>query len=715
MDIVSRLQAFFRGEPASTQKNYNGDWTVVGGSSDSVHESNLLLNNKEWVYIAIDRIASAVTSVPIRVMKYKSTGDDQEVFNGPLVEFLEAPGPGLTGKDFIYLNTVYKELTGNAFWERLGRDGITPLLPTKVRPVISGNTITAYEYYDGAQVRRIKLEDILHDRYIDPAKPYWGAGKLQKIARWVDTSTYTNEFLRMFFLNGATFGGFITTEEETEERIKMIKAGLANDHVGVANAHKIGVLPKGSDYKQTTSKMSDMEMGATDDRYRDKILAGFGVPKSIVGLVEDVNRANAEANEYTFAKYTIKPIVVDLIEFLNVHVAKKLDPTGQYYFDYEEFVPVNMEIELKERQLALGGQSYKTVNEVRAEQGLPPVDGGDVVYGPPFQSPLGSPSAYPEPVLPPESDDDDEDEPTPTKGKQRRVPGKYGRVKTYQDRRKGVETITNDIGKKLEDIFGSQDAMDALAHKNFVGRVESYLERVATAVRLFNSEQRQRVVGEIGRITKSSEKAVSKSDLFDIESEIPIMINFVAPLLRGLMTEQALAEWNAQGFDGEFDSGDKRLAKIVDLTAKRLAKTYNNTTAKLLKNALNQGISEGEGLADLTKRVQEIYEFSDQSRAKAVAHTESFYIANKGSLEAYRQSGVVKTQRWYTAEDERVCEFCYPMNGKIVDVGDTYFKKGDVMTGSDGGTLALDYRSIDVPPIHTNCRCFVRPELIEID
>ena len=98
----------------------------------------------------------------------------------------------------------------------------------------------------------------------------------------------------------------------------------------------------------------------------------------------------------------------------------------------------------------------------------------------------------------------------------------------------------------------------------------------------------------------------------------------------------------------------------------------------------------------------------------AVARTESFYIANEGSKEAYRQSGVVKTVRWYTAEDEGVCPYCGPMHGRVIGVSETFFERGEEAQEEGVSPLTLDYRAIDVPPLHTNCRCFIRPEQIEV-
>lgn len=704
MWIFNNLRQFFGSKQKSTNLS-SDNWINLSGNNEGVNERNLLLNNKEWVFVAVDKVASSVAGVRFKVMQYKRNGDDQEVFDGPLVDFLENPAQGFTGKDFIYLNTAWKELTGNAFWEKDKKGKLIPMIPTSVSPVMSDKgQLLGYRYTQGGVQRVIPLDKVLHDRYINPANPYWGVGKLAKIARWVDTASFSNEFLRRFFLNGATFGGFIETEEESEERIKLIKAGLSNDHVGVENSHKLAVLPKGAKYSKTTANMGEIEMGATDDRYRDKILAGFGVPKTLVGLTTEVNRASAEASEYIFARYTIKPVVDDLIEFLNVHIAPLLDGSDKYYFAYDEFIPVNQELILKEREIALNRQPYKTVNEVRAEVGLPPVKGGDVVLSNPFQLPLGQPEPLPDA---PDDEEDDNEPPTPKKNTPRAF---LSRVRPKEKREDTINKLIDGIATKIAEFEDAKD-YDAIAHKDFVGRVESYLERMENAVRTFNSEQQSRVKQNLGRITKD----VNKGDLFNMDEEVGAMVNFVYPILRGLLTEQAIAEYEAQGFAGTFDNGAETLIKTVERAAKRLAKSYNTTTANLLKKALNDGIGAGDSLSDLTKRVQEIYEFSDVVRAKSVAHTESFYIANKGNKEAYKQSGVVKTIRWYTGEDELVCEYCGPEHGRIVGVTENFYKKGDTVVGRDGGTLNLNYRTIGEPPIHTNCRCFIRPEEIAIN
>lgn len=678
---MSFLSRWFKG----AQKTYDpAQWTTIYSADQT--ERQLLASNKEWVFVAVDKVAKAVAAVRFKVMKYERNGDDEEVFDGAMVDFLDAPAVDFTGKDFIYLDTAYKELTGNAFWELLPGTKVAPLIPTAVRPKLLGQKLVGFKYHDGLKDRDLRLDQVLHDRYVDPRKPYWGVGKLEKIARWVDTSSYANEFLRLFFINGAQFGGFIKTEEESEERIKLIKAGLANDHTGVQNSHKIAVLPRGAEYQGATANMSDMQYRELDEQYRDKILAGFGVPKTLVGFTTDVNRASAEASEYIFAKYTVKPVVDDFLEFLNTKVAPLLDPSGKFYFACDEFVPENVEAKLKERELALNKQPYKTVNEIRAEEGLPPVANGDTIYSTPGiaigekpPAPIGNPAQKAKVV------------PRRSRGFERK------------------ELMLDGIVAKVAEIAAQIDP-DEESHKSFVSRVDAHEKLIAGKVRDFNNRQEREVVMNVNRLTK----AVATHDLFDMDAEVGVLIDFVGPLLKGLLTEQAVAEYLAQEFAGTFNTGASSLDRIVELAAKRLAHSYNDTTATLLKDALNDGLGAGESFGQLAERVRGVYAFSDSVRAEAVARTEAFYIANEGSREAYRQSGVVKSVRWYTAEDERVCEFCGPMHGRVVKVTETFFKKGETVEGRDGGTLSTDYRAIDVPPLHTNCRCFIRPEEIAV-
>jgi SPP1 gp7 family putative phage head morphogenesis protein len=149
-----------------------------------------------------------------------------------------------------------------------------------------------------------------------------------------------------------------------------------------------------------------------------------------------------------------------------------------------------------------------------------------------------------------------------------------------------------------------------------------------------------------------------------------------------------------------------------------MSDSYQHTTLATLESHINDGLQAGESLADITKRVEQVYEFSDNSRAAMVAKTESFRTANDALKTAWQQSGVVKTVRWYTSEKATVCPFCQKMDGTVISVNDVFFKNGESVTAGEGDnaqTMSLDYGDVGAPPLHPLCQCFVRPEDISIN
>lgn len=674
MNIFQKISSLFN------KKSFgeNSLWIPISGGSTNT--TNPLYNNKNWVFVAVDKVAGAASSVRLKVMKTKNDEEDEEIFSGPLADFLYKPHPQLTGKDFTYLTFAYKELCGNAYWKKMEGNKVMPLDPTKVKPVIKDGVLVNYKYTNGTRVEILEIDDVLHDKYPDPASPFFGVGTLRKIDAWVDTDTYATEFNKAFFLNGATFGGFIETDETSAERIKLIREGFIKNHTGSQNAHKTGILPKGAKWTQNAGSMTDMQFSEMDARYRDKILSAFGVPKAVAGIVDDVNRANAEASEYVFSKYTVKPKMDRFVDFLNEYVVPMFDKSGQVYISYDDFIPENMDIKLREREIALNRQPYKTINEVRAETGLSPITGGDVVFGNPFVAPVGSPiKSLPKPK----------------------------RVKK--------DNIGDIVKKAVQAVVANKEITQPIdkvlmKHKQFVSRVEAHQMIVAKKVQDFNVKQRNEVIQRLKQITK----AVTKGDLFDMDTEVGVMIDFMTPVLGQLFKEQLVDEWGDYEFSGLPDTTDSRLNKIIGREAKRLAKSYNDTTANLLKDAINEGIREGDTIPKIAERVSAVYEFSDSYRALSVAHTETFYIANEANREAYRQSGVVEEIKWVTAEDELTCEFCGPLNNKTIDIKENFYDKGQTVSGNAGGKLPMDYRAMDNPPLHPNCRCFIQAVVKDI-
>ena len=126
-----------------------------------------------------------------------------------------------------------------------------------------------------------------------------------------------------------------------------------------------------------------------------------------------------------------------------------------------------------------------------------------------------------------------------------------------------------------------------------------------------------------------------------------------------------------------------------------IAESYQKTTLATLETKINDGLSQGLPLADISKSVQEVYEWSDTWRADRTAKTEAFRTSNTALKSAWQQSGVVKSVKRYTANDP--CPFCRAMEGKTIPVDQNFLENGDSLTvgeGENAQTMSLDYGDV---------------------
>jgi phage portal protein BeeE len=119
----------------------------------------------------------------------------------------------------------------------------------------------------------------------------------------------------------------------------------------VANAHRVAVLEQGMKWVDRKYTMRDMEFSALRNVSRDIIREAFGFPKPLLGSVDDVNRANAEAAEVLFGRWLLVPRLNRIRDALNHDLLPFFGPAAAtgLEFDYEDPVPPDGESENAER------------------------------------------------------------------------------------------------------------------------------------------------------------------------------------------------------------------------------------------------------------------------------------------------------------------------------------------------------------------------------
>ena len=135
----------------------------------------------------------------------------------------------------------------------------------------------------------------------------------------------------------------------------------------------------------------------------------------------------------------------------------------------------------------------------------------------------------------------------------------------------------------------------------------------------------------------------------------------------------------------------------IDFLANYQVQLLGDVTAELasgITRTITQGVLTGKSIPEVAREIGRVVEDKEafrragktvfktaQRRATLIARTETLRAHNEGRMAFYREVGVEKVQ-WLTADDERTCPECAPLDRNVFEM-------------------------VDAPalPAHVHCRC----------
>ena len=658
-----------------------------------------------WQFKAAKLLGETVGNATFRLYRIKADGSWSEIDSHPALDLLHQPNPISTHSELLEMLSMSLDFYGNAYIYMDGADSPTSKPKalyflkaqnvTIIRTDSFPESIVAYKYRHKSREYVFQPHQILHIRESNPDDPLLGFGAVQAMSDSVDLDLSARQWNRAFFRNSARPDLILKSKFKTREQMDPIRMQFEDRYRGTENAHKVAILPDGVEPDKMGWSQKEMDFVEQLKWSRDDILSGMRTPHVVLGLGagENLNRATADATNYIYALRTIMPRLRRIATFLNVLLIPRFGK--DLIVEFDNVVPEDEDLAIKKRMAALGGAPYETVNEVRDELGLEPIDNGDSVMAPFSQMPVGSPKVQPNKSLAPRSA-------YPAFKEAKRMNEVDVKVNV------AVQTVSEKATKSLALIFKAFKVMREEARwQAFVRRVDPYEKLIKKKMAKYANGMAERASASLEEQTKAFDIAT----LLDPRSEVRIIVSAVRPIFDDLYRSEGRTSADLIG--GAFDETAARVDQAVNDAVGLMAETYQEETMRLLRDALKAGLDAGEGIDKLKNRISDIGEFSTDVRAERVAKTEAFRVANMAGREAYRQSGVQKLV-WYTAADEQVCEFCAPLHGTVVGIDENFYDKGDVVQGSDGGTMPVDYANVTGGALHPNCRCQVVPQVEEL-
>jgi HK97 family phage portal protein len=611
--------------------------------------------------------ANYLYSSPSAQRFIRKASDVEEVEEHPFLDLLIKVNDFTNQFDLLEFTFLSQELTGNTYW-LLVKSPLGP--PTEVWPMLpqfmkivpdKTKFILRYEYsVDNISKQIIKPEDLVHFRYLSMKTNFSGMGPLEACVAAADLHKEMNAYEVGLMENRAHPDFAIVLPPEAtmpgEDAQKRIEKKWLKKFRGTQNTGKPTWLYGGAKLEQL--QLSPKELAFLQGRKATltEICAVYGVPLSKI-VTEDVNRANAEAGDYSYMKDTIRPRLRKVEQKMNEKLLPMWDES--LFCAFDDPVPEDKEFRLKqtESHLKVG---YSSINEERQLDGQDEVGWGNVPILPINVVPLGTAAAV--------ADED----------KAIRRQKLHKAPRTLPPLRLPTDAVPESFVEALRGFFKVQQEEILAAFDRDLGGKAVYRKGAEDYMSAWFDMQRWNT--ELNQIT---EPFVRRTFMSGGEGA-----------LRQLTTAR------------QFDTLNPRVAVALERHRHGNVVGINATTVKRLRTSLAEGLEEGETLTELRGRIEGQYDSFDKHRALVIARTEAIWAWNAGAVEGYIQSGMVQKKQWVSSGDQRTCGFCSDMDGKIIGVEKAFWDKGDVMQ-INGSKLSFEYDTIEHPPIHPQCRCTV--------
>lgn len=338
------------------------NFLTSGYGNDTERQIEMYKQNTP-LYSAASFNATAVAGITWRLFQTHTgrgriSGPDprKEVTTHQAIRVWNAPNQFMTGNFFREYSQLLLELTGLVYWVVV-RNAVG--IPVTMWPISRGSMVPVPDpekyligyVYLGPLGERIplQLDEVIPLQMVDPSDPLGGVAPAQPLMTDLDSAKMTAEFRRNYFANSANPGGIIQIEQDTnlsDEEFYELSERWAEQHRGVRNAHRVALIERGK-WIQNDNSLKDLMLVELRQDDRNTVYEGYRVPKSMIGVTEDVNRANAEAAEYVYSKYQLVPKLTRIRDALNVRFLPMFSSAanGEYTWDYDNPVPEDWQVD----------------------------------------------------------------------------------------------------------------------------------------------------------------------------------------------------------------------------------------------------------------------------------------------------------------------------------------------------------------------------------
>jgi HK97 family phage portal protein len=352
-------------------------------TDEIVNSASVLGLSTAWACVTL--LSGTISSLSLDVYK-KEAGIKRPAASHPLQAVLSDPNADQTDIDFWEFMSLSLELWGNAYAHIARRsDGsiisLTPLRPEIVGVYRDDNGAIRYRWYERGQQFDENEGAVFHVRGIG-GDPLGGMSPISWHRNVFGNAQAIERASGTTFKNGVRPSGVMSTEKAfSGPQRSEAETLLREKYSGAMNAGVPMLLDNGLKWESITFNPEEAQMLQSRGFSVEEICRIFGVPPFMVGHTEKVTSfgSGLEQQILGFQKFTLRKRLKKIERAIRKQLMTPADRAAGFSVSF------NLEDLLRGDSVARA-RFYRTllevgvitINEVRALEGLAPIEGGDV-------------------------------------------------------------------------------------------------------------------------------------------------------------------------------------------------------------------------------------------------------------------------------------------------------------------------------------------------
>lgn len=332
-------------------------------------------------------LASTIGSLPSGLFRPDGQGYPAPARDLPLYRVLhDSPNADQSPIDYFEFLTLSLIMTGDHFaMKTLDRNGDTvaldPIRPDIVKVYRRDDGEIGYAWTAGGEKYDLTQRDVFHVRGFGGG-PLRGLSILGNARESLGIALAADRAAASMFNNGARPSGVLKFKEWLDKDVRNeARADINAQFAGAMNTGRPFILEGGSEWQQISLNADDAQLLESRAWSVEEICRWFGVPPFMIGHSEKSTSwgTGIEQQLLGFQKFTLNPYLRRIEQAIYKQL---LTPRQRVDGLYAKF---NLEGLLRADSMARANfyramtqTGVMTINECRAKEDLPPIEGGDV-------------------------------------------------------------------------------------------------------------------------------------------------------------------------------------------------------------------------------------------------------------------------------------------------------------------------------------------------